>query len=259
MDFLAAHWLDILTTILGLAYILFEYKASRWMWLVGFLMEALGIVLYYQKGLYADCGMETYYLIMTFYGYWSWVRPEKGVQGSRVQGSKVQGSRVQGSRDQGSRVQGSKVQGSEFKAQDTVLNAGPSTHNSERPIRHFPKKLILPWLLVIAAVWGTIYWILVTFTDSSVPLADSFTTALSIVGVWALAHKYLEQWFVWIVVDVITCGLYFYKDIPFKASLYGLYVIIAIAGYFNWRKKMKVDYNKEEIKGKNEPIFRNNS
>ncbi len=114
-------------------------------------------------------------------------------------------------------------------------------------------------MLVIAAVWGTIYWILVTFTDSSVPLADSFTTALSIVGVWALAHKYLEQWFVWIVVDVITCGLYFYKDIPFKASLYGLYVIIAIAGYFNWRKKMKVDYNKEEIKGKNEPIFRNNS
>jgi nicotinamide riboside transporter PnuC len=198
--------------------------------------------------------METYYLIMTFYGYWSWVRPEKRVQGSRVQGSRVQGSKVQGSK-----VQGSNVQSSEFKAQDTVLEAEPSTHNSERPIRHFPKKLILPWLLVIAAVWGTIYWILVTFTDSSVPLTDSFTTALSIVGVWALAHKYLEQWFVWIVVDVITCGLYFYKDIPFKASLYGLYVIIAIAGYFNWRKKMKVDYNKEEIKGKNEPIFRNNS
>ena len=109
MDFLAAHWLDILTTILGLAYILFEYKASRWMWLVGFLMEALGIVLYYQKGLYADCGMETYYLIMTFYGYWSWVRPEKRVQGSKVQGSKVQGSNVQSSRVQGSRTVNSKL------------------------------------------------------------------------------------------------------------------------------------------------------
>ena len=42
--FLTNHWLDIVTTVLGLAYILLEYKASVWMWLVGFLMQALGIV-----------------------------------------------------------------------------------------------------------------------------------------------------------------------------------------------------------------------
>ena len=73
-EFLTAHWLDIVTTILGLAYILLEYKASVWMWIVGFLMQVLGIVLYYQKGLYADCGMEFYYLTVTVYGYWRWVR-----------------------------------------------------------------------------------------------------------------------------------------------------------------------------------------
>lgn len=189
MDFLIAHWLDILTTILGLAYILLEYKASVWMWVVGFLMQLLGIVLYYQKGLYADCGMEFYYLSMTVYGYWKWVR----------------GS-----------------------ASKTVL-----------PIRHFPCRLVLPWLALIVGVWGFIYWLLVTYTNSNVPLADSFTTALSIVGVWALAHKYLEQWFIWIAVDVVTCVLYFYKDIPFKASLYGLYVVIAILGWFKWRRMMK--------------------
>ena len=47
--FFLEHWLDIVTTVLGLAYILLEYKASVWMWLVGFLMQALGIALYYQK------------------------------------------------------------------------------------------------------------------------------------------------------------------------------------------------------------------
>ena len=47
-DFLLAHWLDITTTLLGLLYILFEYRASVWLWFVGFLMQALGIVLYYQ-------------------------------------------------------------------------------------------------------------------------------------------------------------------------------------------------------------------
>ena len=55
---MSLNWLDIVTTVLGLAYILLEYRASVCMWAVGFAMQALGIVLYYQKGLYADWGME---------------------------------------------------------------------------------------------------------------------------------------------------------------------------------------------------------
>ena len=184
--FLTNHWLDIVTTVLGLAYILLEYRASVWMWLVGFLMQALGIALYYQKGLYADCVMEFYYLAMTVYGYWKWVH------------------------------------GSPLK--------------EGLPIRHFPKRMILTWVLLTAYIWAVIYWMLITFTNSNVPVADSFTTALSIVGIWALAHKYLEQWFIWIVVDVVTSILYFYKDIPFKASLYALYVVIAVMGWFKWRQ-----------------------
>ena len=199
ITFFAEHWLDIVTTVLGLAYILLEYKASVWMWVVGFLMQALGIVLYYQKGLYADCGMEFYYLSMTVYGYWRWVSKT----GSQGDGSFV-----------------------------------ATKEPSHLSIRHFPSRLVLPWTLLILTLWGIIYWLLVTFTNSNVPLADSFTTALSIVGIWALAHKYLEQWFIWIAVDVVTCVLYFYKDIPFKASLYGLYVVIAILGWFKWRRMM---------------------
>ena len=187
-EFLLDHWLDIVTSVLGLLYILFEYRASAWLWLVGFVMQALGIVLYYQKGLYADCAMEVYYLAMTIYGYWRWIR-----------GSSVK---------------------------------------KELPIRHFPRRLVVPWLALIGAVWALIYWLLVTFTNSNVPLADSFTTALSLVGIWALAHKYLEQWVIWIAVDIVSSALYFYKDIPFKASLYALYVVIAICGYFNWRRLM---------------------
>ena len=203
ITFFVEHWLDIVTTVLGLAYILLEYRASVWMWLVGFLMQALGIVLYYQKGLYADCGMEFYYLAMTVYGYWRWVRKE----------------------NHGDRLLDSDGKAVDQEPVPVIL-----------PIRHFPRRLVLPWLAVIAAVWALIYWLLVTFTNSNVPLADSFTTDLSIVGIWALAHKYLEQWFIWIAVDVVTCVLYFYKDIPFKASLYALYVVIAIFGYFKWRK-----------------------
>ena len=110
---------------------------------------------------------------------------------------------------------------------------------SKTPITHFKRSLILPWVIATVAIWGGIYWLLVTQTNSTVPLADSFTTALSIVGIWALARKYLEQWIIWIVVDVVTCVLYFYKDIPFKASLYALYVVIAIFGYRKWKQMMR--------------------
>ena len=190
MQFLSDHWLDITTTILGLAYILLEYRASIWMWAVGAVMQLLGIVLYYQKGLYADCGMEFYYLGMTAYGFIMW-------------------------------------------------RMGKPKESKELPICHFEKKYILPWTGIALALWFVIWYLLSHFTDSTVPVADAFTTALSLVGIWALAHKYLEQWLVWIAVDVVTCWLYFTKDIPFKASLYGLYVVIAIAGFRRWHRMMK--------------------
>ena len=191
MDFIAAHWLDITTTALGLAYILLEYKASVWMWVVGFFMQSLGIVLYYQKGLYADCGMEFYYLAMTIYGFVAWMRHKQ--------------------------------------------------KTADLPIRHMPKNTALAWIGIGLGAWLAIYLILANFTNSTVPVADAFTTAFSIVGIWALARKYLEQWFVWIVVDVVTSMLYFHKDIPFKASLYALYVVIAVFGYFKWRRMMAAE------------------
>ena len=192
MDFLINHWLDITTTIFGLAYILLEYRASIWMWAVGAVMQVLGIVLYYQKGLYADCGMEFYYLAMTAYGFWCWSRKHQ---------------------------------------------SSPATHQAT-PITHIPLRTALGWGTLFLVLWFAIWWLLSNLTDSTVPVADAFTTALSLVGIWALAHKYLEQWFVWIAVDIVTCVLYFHKDIPFKASLYGLYVIIAVFGYRKWRRMM---------------------
>lgn len=59
---------------------------------------------------------------------------------------------------------------------------------------------------------------------------------MSFVGLWALARKYVEQWVFWIAVDAISYYLYIIKGIPFKAGLYGLYVIIAVMGYMKWKR-----------------------
>ncbi len=194
MEFLATHWLDILTTILGLIYILLEYKASIGLWIVGIIMPALDIYLYYSHGLYGDAGMAVYYTAAAIYGYLVWKfgrkKNQKGMQ---------------------------------------------------MPITHFRTKLILPTIIFFFVAMAATYYVLTNFTDSTVPLLDSFTNALSFVGLWALARKYIEQWIVWIIVDAVSCYLYINKGIPFKAGLYGLYVVIAVLGYQKWKKMMEAN------------------
>ena len=111
--------------------------------------------------------------------------------------------------------------------------------NKELDITHIPKKDIYKALAAYLIAQIVIAWLLINHTDSTVPIADSFTTALSIVGMWMLARKYIEQWCVWCVVDIACSALYIYKELYFTAILYLLYAIIAIFGYFKWKKMMQ--------------------
>ena len=71
-EFLNEHWLDILTTVLGLIYIWLEYRASIALWVLGIIMPALDIWLYWSHGLYGDAGMACYYTLAAVYGYAVW-------------------------------------------------------------------------------------------------------------------------------------------------------------------------------------------
>ena len=81
-------------------------------------------------------------------------------------------------------------------------------------------------------------YILTGYTDSTVPWADAFTTALSIVAMWMLARKYLEQWLVWIAADVACAALYAYKGLWFTGGLYLAYAVIAVFGFRKWKVLM---------------------
>ena len=107
---------------------------------------------------------------------------------------------------------------------------------SEGRIGHTPRGWILPLVAAYGVLHVAIYFILVEFTDSQVPLLDAMSTALSIVAMWMLSRKLVEQWLVWLVVDMISVGLYAYKGIPITAGLYTLYCVLAVAGYLRWRK-----------------------
>lgn len=103
-------------------------------------------------------------------------------------------------------------------------------------IGHTPLRTVPALAGVYAAAHIGLYLLLTRFTDSTVPFWDAGTTALSVVAMWMLSRKLVEQWLVWLVVDLVTVGLYLYKDLPYTAGLYALYSALAVAGYLRWRR-----------------------
>lgn len=226
-EFLSTHWLDIVTTILGLIYLILEYRASIALWVVGIVMPAMDIYLYWSHGLYGDAGMAVYYTLAAIYGYAVW---KFGAKWKRMLKRKASGA---AGSDKALDTDGSDKAVDVAGSDKAVDAAGGSSE--ELPITFFPRRLILRTLGFFLLAWAATYYVLVAYTNSTVPLLDAFTNALSFVGLWALARKYVEQWLFWIAVDVVCCYLYVVKGIPFKAGLYGLYVVIAVMGYIKWK------------------------
>lgn len=107
-------------------------------------------------------------------------------------------------------------------------------------IQFTPRKWIFSLVLAYLVLHVVLYFMLSEFTDSRVPFFDSMSTAMSIVAMWMLSRKLVEQWLVWLVVDMISVGLYLYKGIPITAMLYTLYCALAVAGYMRWRKQVLI-------------------
>lgn len=119
-------------------------------------------------------------------------------------------------------------------------------NGKELPITRTPRQKIIPLTLLGVASMAAILFILLRYTDSTVPYGDSFTTAASIVALYMLARKYVEQWLVWIVIDAVCCWLYVSKGLYPTAALYGLYTLLAIFGYRKWLKLMNENNHKDE-------------
>lgn len=187
-------YLEMTGALIGLIYLWLEYKASIYLWLASIVMPAVYLVVYYRAGLYADFGINVYFLLASVYGWLAW-----------------------------------KLGGRKAVAADGPEPSGLS---------HFSLSLLPRVMAVFLLLFVGIGWVLLRFTDSTVPWSDSFTTAASVIAMWMLARKYVEQWLVWIAVDVVSSALYVYKELYFTAALYALYTLIAVWGYRNWIKML---------------------
>jgi len=65
---------------------------------------------------------------------------------------------------------------------------------------------------------------------------DNFTTAIFFVGMWLMANRKIENWIFWIIGNIISIPLYFYKGLTFTSIQYIIFTMIAISGYYTWKK-----------------------
>ena len=88
---------------------------------------------------------------------------------------------------------------------------------------------------VSVALLGTL---LGRFTDAALPWLDSTTTVTSLIAQWMMAKKILENWLVWVAVDVVYIGMFLFKSLALTAVLYAIFLVLSAMGYFQWKKSL---------------------
>lgn len=192
----AVFWenkIEIAGAVLGVLYILFSIRQHILTWPTGLLTSLFYVVVFFKSGFYADMGLQAYYVVISIYGWYYWL---KGGTAERTDNEK------------------------------------------QLPVQKTPRKLYLNLLIVTLLIYAVILFILLYFTDSTVPFMDSLTTALSITATWMLAKKYIEHWIIWVFVDIVSAGLYIYKGLLPTVILFAVYTVMAVIGYREWKKNL---------------------
>ena len=117
------------------------------------------------------------------------------------------------------------------------LYGGPG-RTTLKVTRAKPHHYIILAVLGVAGAWLT-GLLLGRHTDASLPYLDSAVTSTSLVAQWMMTRKLLENWIVWVTVDLVYIGMFIYKELYPTAVLYVVFTILAAWGYFQWKATLR--------------------
>lgn len=193
--------IEIIGAVIGLFYIISEYRADRWFWPLSLLMSAFYAVIDFTSGIYANGAICVYNFIMSIYGIMVW----RG-----------------------------------------VIQKRKEDHGGERHISSVPGRYWWQIVTVTVLLSALLTWLLGFLDESQYPMLDGVSSALTIVGMLMLAHKWWQQWFCWMIVEPLMMVLFLLTGNYASAVLYAVFEVFCILGVIRWRKEArKVENNKE--------------
>jgi nicotinamide mononucleotide transporter len=178
----AIQWIAVL---LGVAEVLLAKANKIWLYPTGIASILLSAYILFDSGLFAECLLNGYYLVMSVYGWWYWIK----------------------------------------KKDQPPVKISYSTRKD--------------WWIVIGIVtigFLILYYSLKTFTPSTVPIWDAWVSATAWAGMWLLAKRKIENWILLNISNFFAIPLLVYKQLPLFAALTLFLFIVAIFGFFEWRK-----------------------
>lgn len=115
----------------------------------------------------------------------------------------------------------------------------PTGEKEELPVTWLSKMGIVKSIVLFLGSYAVLYYVLANFTDSDVPYWDSFTTSSAFVGMWLMAKKKVENWIAWIITDIVSVPLYFYKGLMLTSFQFLFFTVLATIGLIEWIKAVK--------------------
>lgn len=194
--------LELAAVLTGIACVWLVARSNIWNFPVAIVSCALFIVIFVRQKLYSDAGLQIAFIALAAYGWWNWLR-----------------------------------------RQPARPATGPHPEAAEPaatlPITRTPARLwavLLGLGLTYALVAG---YLLGRYTDAALPYYDSATTAVSLVAQYQLSRRQLENWLLWLGVDVVYVGMYWNRELPLVALLYALYLALAAYGFWQWLREYR--------------------
>ncbi len=150
----------------------------------GIAMVALYIFVFWEERLYAEAGLQVFFILAQAYGWWAWLKV--GDEENRV------------------------------------------------PVRWLDNFSRLVWVVATAAISLNLGWGMHRFTDATMPYADSAIAGASVAAQLLLAFRRIENWVLWVLIDIGSIALYINRGLYPTAGLYGGMLVMSLIGLREW-------------------------
>ncbi len=197
-------WLEIIAMFVGIYYVYLEIRKTRLLWYVCILTSILNIFVYWHNNYLSMTLIQVYYIVMAFYG----IHAFKEIKEEAIEEYGAERNPT------GQKVA---IRRFDWKTGGVTLAIAVAAFF-----------VLAPMLKVYATTHGTLLF-------PSQPYWDAFIAVGSMVGTFFLSKSYMCQWYVWIILDSITVGVFIYSGMYWMALMYVVYIVLAIIGIRNWR------------------------